>query len=193
MSPLVWILGLVVIQRLLELMVAAHNTRRLLQHGGREVGRGHYPLFILLHGSWLLIIATTTPISVQPQWWLVGVFFVLQLLRVWVILTLGRYWTTRIITVDRAPLVRSGPFRVLRHPNYWVVVGEIAVLPLAFGNWPVAIVWSLLNGLLLRHRIRIETAALSSRLPDGHGAAGPGEPTAVRGAAAAPPARPGSR
>jgi methyltransferase len=163
MSPLVWILGLVAIQRLLELAVAARNTRRLLQEGGREVGRAHYPLFMLLHGSWLLVIAATTPIDVRPQWWLLGVFLVLQLLRVWVILTLGRYWTTRIITVDGAPLVRRGPFRIRRHPNYWIVVGEIAVLPLAFGNWPVAVVWSVLNGLLLRHRIGVETLALSGR------------------------------
>jgi methyltransferase len=163
MSPLVWILGLVVAQRLLELVVANHNTRRLLQQGGREVGRAHYPLFILLHGSWLLMIAATTPVDIRPQWGLVGVFFVLQLLRVWVILTLGRFWTTRIITVDGAPLVRTGPFRFLRHPNYWVVVGEIAVLPLSFGNWPVAVVWSLLNALLLRHRIGVETAALTGR------------------------------
>jgi methyltransferase len=110
-----------------------------------------------------LIIAVTTPVDVRPHWWLVGLFLVLQLLRVWVILTLGRYWTTRIITVDDAPLVRTGPFRFLRHPNYWIVVGEVAVLPLAFGNWPVTLVWSVLNGLLLRHRIRAENAALSNR------------------------------
>lgn len=77
--------------------------------------------------------------------------------------TLGRYWTTRIITVDGAPLVRGGPYRFLRHPNYWVVAAEIAVLPLAFANWPVAVLWSILNAALLRHRIRVEAAALAAR------------------------------
>ena len=152
-SPLAWILALVVIQRLGELALARANTRRLLAQGGREVGRGHYPLFILLHASWLIAIAAATPLDKQPVWALIGVFFVLQGLRVWVIATLGRYWTTRIITIDSAPLVRGGPFRFVRHPNYWVVTGEIAVLPLAFGAWEVALIWSILNALLLRHRI----------------------------------------
>jgi len=161
--PLVWILGLVVIQRLGELVLASANTRRLMARGGQEIGRRHYPLFILLHGSWLVAIALTTPIQTQPNWLLIGVFVVLQLLRVWVIATLGPYWTTRIISVEGAPIVRGGPFRFVRHPNYCVVICEIAVLPLAFGNWPVAIVWSLLNAFLLRHRIGVEMAALAER------------------------------
>jgi methyltransferase len=162
-QPLAWILALVVVQRLGELVVASRNTRRLLARGGREIGRDHYPLFILLHGSWLIAIALTTPLRTEPFWPLIGVFVVLQLLRVWVISTLGPYWTTRIITIDDAPVVRSGPFRFLRHPNYCVVAAEIAVLPLAFHNWAVAVVWSILNALLLRHRIGVESAALAPR------------------------------
>jgi methyltransferase len=162
-SPLAWILSLVAAQRLVELTLAASNTRRLLARGAREVGRAHYPLFVLLHASWLIAIAVTTPIDRQPYWPLVGVFVVLQLLRVWVVATLGPYWTTRIITLDQAPIVRRGPFRLVRHPNYCVVVVEIAVLPLAFGNWPVALIWTILNALLLRHRIRVEMGALSER------------------------------
>ena len=162
-SPLVWILSLVAAQRLVELALAASNTRRLLARGAREVGRAHYPLFVLLHSSWLVAIAVTTPIDRQPYWPLIGVFIVLQLLRVWVVATLGPYWTTRIITLDDAPIVRRGPFRFVRHPNYCVVVAEIAVLPMAFGDWPVALTWTVLNALLLRHRIRIEMGALSDR------------------------------
>jgi methyltransferase len=162
-SPLVWVLSLVAAQRLAELALAASNTRRLLARGAREVGRAHYPLFVLLHASWLVAIAVTTPIDRQPYWPLIGVFIVLQLLRVWVVATLGPYWTTRIITLDEAPIVRRGPFRLVRHPNYCVVVAEIAVLPLAFGNWPVALIWTILNALLLRHRIRVEMGALSER------------------------------
>ena len=162
-TPLVWVLGLVIVQRLAELALASANTRRLLARGGREIGRPHYPLFILLHASWLVAIAATTPLDRAPIWPLIVVFALLQLARVWVIATLGPYWTTRVITVDGAPLVRSGPFRFVRHPNYWVVVGEIAVLPLAFHDWAVAAVWSILNALLLRHRIAVETAALAPR------------------------------
>jgi methyltransferase len=163
--PLVWILALVVVQRLAELVLAARNTRRLLARGGREVGRGHYPLFIMLHASWLIAIAVATPPRTEPSWPLIGVFAVLQLLRVWIIATLGPYWTTRVITVDDAPVVHSGPYRLVRHPNYWVVTAEIAVLPLAFHDWAIALVWSILNALLLRHRVRVESAALASRAP----------------------------
>ena len=162
-SPLAVILALVAAQRLIELVIARHNTARLLARGGREIGAAHYPLFIALHASWLVAIALTTPPFRQPNWWLIGVFAVLQLLRVWVVTTLGPYWTTRVITLDGAPIVRNGPFRFVRHPNYWVVCGEIAVLPLAFGNWPIALIWSALNAALLSHRIRVEMTALQPR------------------------------
>ncbi len=163
-TPLVWELALVVAQRLGELALASSNTRKLLARGAREVGRAHYPLFIALHSSWLVAIALTTPIDAQPIWPLIGAFVALQLIRVWVISTLGSYWTTRVITLDGAPVVRSGPYRWVKHPNYWVVVGEIAVLPLAFHNWPVAVVWSLLNAVLLKYRIGLESAALVGRV-----------------------------
>jgi methyltransferase len=162
-GPFAWIMGLVILQRLGELALAGANTRRLLARGAREVGRAHYPLFVLLHGSWLAAMVLTTPPRTQPIWPLIAVFVALQLARVWVIATLGPYWTTRIITLDSAPVVRRGPFRFIRHPNYAVVVGEIAVLPLAFHDWAIAIVWSVLNALLLRHRIRMEGAALAPR------------------------------
>ena len=157
------VLALVILQRLAELAWSARNTRRLLARGGREIGARHYPLFVLLHASWLAALVLTVPAETQPDWSLLGVFALLQLLRIWVVATLGPYWTTRIITLDDAPLVRRGPFRWLRHPNYAVVVAEIAVLPLAFGAWPVALVWSLLNAALLWHRIRVENAALQTR------------------------------
>lgn len=157
------VLAFVVLQRLAELVWSARNTRRLLARGAHEVGARHYPLFVLLHGSWLIALALAVPAETPPHWSLLGLFALLQLLRLWVVVTLGPYWTTRIITLTDAPLVRHGPFRWLRHPNYAVVIGEIAVLPLAFGAWQIALVWSLLNALLLRHRIRVEEAALRPR------------------------------
>ena len=164
--PVLWILALVAIQRASELWLAGVNTRRLKARGAREVGAAHYPLFILLHASWLVAILATTPWTRTPSWSLIGLFALMQFARFWVVSTLGAYWTTRIITLDDAPLVRRGPFRFVRHPNYWVVTAEIAVLPLAFGDWPVALIWSVLNALLLRHRIRLEEQALARRRED---------------------------
>lgn len=163
MSVLWIVLILVALQRLAELVYARHNTRRLLAEGAHESGAGHYPLLVGLHALWLLSLAVFVPADRAPDWILLGLFVVLQGLRVWVLTTLGRYWTTRIITLPGAPLVRRGPYRWLRHPNYVVVVGEIAVLPLAFGASEIAIVFSMANALVLWIRIGSEERALSGR------------------------------
>jgi methyltransferase len=157
------IIGLVALQRLAEVPYAARNTKRLLASGAIEYGRNHYPLFIVLHASWLLAIVVFLP--AHPPVYLVplAAYVALEVLRVWVMLSLGPYWTTRVISLPKAPLVRKGPYRFLRHPNYWVVVGEIALLPLVFGEVIVCIVFSLLNGALLFWRIRVENAALAGR------------------------------
>lgn len=157
------ILGLVAAQRLGELVLAQQNTARLKAAGAIEVGAGHYILFVLLHGSWLVALAVFTPWTTLPDPWLIGLFVLLQLGRVWVIATLGRFWTTRIITLPGAPLVRRGPYRFVRHPNYWIASLELAVLPLAFGQIWIALVWSAANALLVWHRVRVEEAALSER------------------------------
>lgn len=163
MPVLYWVLALVAAQRLVELWLSARNTRRLLARGAREVGAGHYPLMVVLHAGWLVMTGLTTSPLTQPSWPLLGLYLALQAARVWVIASLGPYWTTRIITLDGAPLVKRGPYRWLRHPNYWIVAAEIAVLPLAFGNWAVAVVFGALNAWMLHHRIKVEQAALSSR------------------------------
>ena len=165
MSPVPLVVALVALQRLGEVGYAARNTRRLLAAGGIEHGRGHYPLFVLLHGSWLAAILIAVPWDTRPQPLLLGAFVLLQPIRLWVILALGGRWTTRVVVVPGAPLVRRGPFRLLRHPNYAVVFVEIALLPLAFGAWRIALAWSLLNALLLAWRIRVEEAALYGAAP----------------------------
>lgn len=157
------VLGLVVAQRLGELWLADRNTRRLLADGATEVGARHYPLFIVLHASWLAALAIVTPWTTSPSLPWLAVYVLLQLARVWVIWSLGPYWTTRIITVPDAPLVTRGPYRFIRHPNYVVASAEIAVLPLMFGQVWIALVWSLLNAALIWYRIRIEDGALEAR------------------------------
>ncbi|HLJ62686.1 MAG TPA: isoprenylcysteine carboxylmethyltransferase family protein [Stellaceae bacterium] len=157
------ILGLVALQRLGELVLALRNTRRLLARGAVEVGRSHYPALVLLHGAWLATLALTLPRDATISWPLLALFLVLQGLRVWVIWSLGPFWTTRIITLPHAPLVRRGPYRFVRHPNYMIVAAEIAVLPLVFGAWQVALAFSLLNAVILAWRIRVEEQVLRHR------------------------------
>lgn len=157
------VLGLVTAQRVGELVLATRNTRRLLARGGVETGRGHYPIIVALHALWLAglwILAWDEPVDLL---WL-ALFAILQLGRIWVISTLGDRWTTRIITLPGAPLVRKGPYRYLSHPNYVIVAAEVAVLPLAFGLVSFALVFSLLNAAVLWIRIRSETKALKGAL-----------------------------
>ena len=157
------ILALVVLQRLGELVLARRNTSALLARGAVEIGAKHYPLIVLLHASWLAAVILLLPKPAIINWLLLAVFVVLQGLRVWVLSTLGPYWTTRIISVPGAPLVRRGPYRLFRHPNYMVVAGEILVLPLVFGEVWIAIAFSLANAALLAWRIRQEETGLTPR------------------------------
>ncbi len=162
------VVALVAVERLVELWYARRNTRALLEAGGVEVGSGHYPLIVALHAAWLLTILATVPPEAGAFVPLLVLFALLQVFRAWVLLSLGKYWTTRVITVPGVPLVRRGPYRFLRHPNYVVVAAEIAVLPLAFGAWAVAVVFSALNGALLAWRISVEDQALGPRRETPH-------------------------
>jgi methyltransferase len=162
-SPVAIVVGLVALQRLGEVGLAARNTRALLNAGALEHGKGHYPLFIVLHVSWLIALLVFVPAETPIAWLPLGLFVVLQLLRVWVIATLGRFWTTRIVSLPGAPLVTRGPYRFLRHPNYVIVIGEIALLPLVFGAWVIAAVFTALNLALLAWRISVEERALGPR------------------------------
>lgn len=153
------ILAFVTLQRVAELPIARANTRRLLQQGGYEVAAGHYRLIVALHAAWLITLwwlAPGRPIDIP----FLLLFLLIQAGRVWVLRTLGSRWTTRIIVVPGEQLVAAGPYRFVKHPNYLVVIGEIAVLPLVFGLWEIAIVFSLLNAAMLAVRIRAENRAL---------------------------------
>ncbi|MEM7172660.1 MAG: isoprenylcysteine carboxylmethyltransferase family protein [Pseudomonadota bacterium] len=159
-----WItIALVALQRVAELIYVGRNTRALLAAGGVEVGAGHYPLIVALHASWLGAIALFVPPTASVHWGLLGFYLILQVLRLWIIVTLGRFWTTRIITLPGAPLIKHGPYRFLKHPNYLVVILEIAALPLAFGAWELAAIFSVLNGGILAYRIKVENRVLADR------------------------------
>ena len=163
MSALWILVGLVVLQRLSEMFYARRNTQRLLAQGAEEVGAGHYPLIVGLHVAWLVSILLHVPPETPVSWPFLAVFLFLQALRAWVLISLGRFWTTRIITLPGTPLVHDGLYRYVRHPNYMIVVAEFAVLPLIFGAWEIALIYSFFNLVLTGHRIRIENLTLEER------------------------------
>jgi methyltransferase len=163
-----WLVGFIALQRLAELVLANRNARGLLAEGGVEYGRGHYPFMVALHAVWLLGLAFLGhDRGINPV--LLGVFVLLQAARVWVIATLGRRWTTRVIVLPGASLVTRGPYRFLKHPNYWIVAGEIAIVPLALGLPVFAAVFTVLNACVLYWRVRVENAALAGVEPGGAG------------------------
>jgi len=162
--PALLFIAFIVVQRLLELRISKRNTARLRARGAHETGAGHYPLIVAIHTAWiasLIIFGSTQPVALG---WL-AVYGGLQIVRVWILTSLGPRWTTRIIVIDE-PLVAKGPYRFCRHPNYVLVVAEIAVAPLVLGLWQVAVVFTILNAAVLFVRIRHENEALG-RAPDG--------------------------
>lgn len=159
--PSIAVLAFVTLQRLTELPIAAANTRRLISDGGVEVGASHYPLIVGAHALWLATLwwfAPGRPVNLA----FLAFFIMVEFGRIWVLRTLGPRWTTRIIIVPGEKLVAAGPYRFVNHPNYLVVITEIAVLPLVFGLWQVSIAFSVLNAIVLAVRIKAENRALES-------------------------------
>ncbi|MGH6678329.1 MAG: isoprenylcysteine carboxyl methyltransferase family protein [Bradyrhizobium sp.] len=160
MNPAAVILGLVTLQRLGELLLSRRNVERLKARGAVEVGGGHYPLIVAVHASWLLalwIFGRDQPVN----WLALAAFVAAQGLRLWTLVSLGGRWSTRIVVLPGEPLVARGPYRYVAHPNYAVVVTEIALLPLALHLPLVALVFTMLNATVLAIRIRVESRALA--------------------------------
>lgn len=156
---------LVAVQRLFELVLARRNERRARARGAIERGRGHYPLIVALHVLWL---ASTLVESVLrgpeiPAFWPLplALFLLVQPLRYWAIFSLGESWNTKILVVPGAKTIGRGPYKYLNHPNYVVVVVEILTFPLIFGAWVSALVFTLLNAVVLCVRITEENRALA--------------------------------
>ena len=155
------ILSLVTLQRAGELTISSHNTSRLLARGAVEVAARHYPLIVAVHAAWLIslwVLGHDRPVNILA----LLLYLVLQGSRVSVMWTLGSRWTTRIIVLPEQPLVSAGPYRFLAHPNYAVVAGEIAVLPLVLGLPLLAAIFTILNAAVLAIRIAAENRALAA-------------------------------
>ncbi|MBX9592583.1 MAG: hypothetical protein K2X43_25120 [Hyphomonadaceae bacterium] len=159
---------LLLAQRGAEEVYSARNTRALLAEGGFEVGRDYYPVVAVTHLAWIaalfFLLLPDAPVSIA----LLGLYLALQVVRYWVIATLGRYWTHRIITLRSAPIVRRGPYRYLSHPNYAVSIGETFLLPGVFGGWALAVIMTAVWSAVLYYKILLENRALAERRPAQH-------------------------
>jgi methyltransferase len=154
---------LILVQRGLEELYSQRNTRRLLQQGAHEVGRDFYPIVATTHISWIAAVVFLVPPQAPTSTPLLFAFLALQPLRYWIIATLGPYWTHRVITLVGAPVVDQGPYRLLRHPNYAVTLAETLLLPLAFGQVALGIIFTVLWAAVLQYKIGLEDRALGPR------------------------------
>jgi methyltransferase len=161
------LVGVVAAQRLLELALSARHRRALLARGGVEHGADHYRWMVLLHATflpacvaevWLLRRPLVLPLAVAAG----ALITIAMLVRFWTIDILGERWCTRVIVLSDVPAITTGPFRYLRHPNYLAVVVEIAAIPMVHTAWLTALVFSLLDAVMLTVRIRVEERALSA-------------------------------
>jgi len=154
---------LILAQRGAEEVHSARNTRALLARGAREEGAAYYPVVAAAHLGWIASLFSLVPPDTHVYWPLVGLYLLLQVVRYWVIATLGPYWTHRIITLDEAPVVSSGAYSIVRHPNYAITVAETLLLPLAFSAFAVAVIMTAIWVAVLSYKIRLEDAALARR------------------------------
>lgn len=160
-------LALLGAERVAELVRSSRNARRLLARGGVEVGRGHYRPMVLFHALFLAACAFEALVAPAPPPLALAAAaatggLLAQALRWWAIATLGERWSTRVVVLPGAAPVTAGPYRLLRHPNYLAVVAEIACVPLAYGSWRTALLFSAGNAALLAVRIRAEERALGT-------------------------------
>ncbi len=160
-------------ERIVELVLSTRNARKAFSLGGVEYGRGHFPWLVALHTGLLVaciieVLVTDRPFLPLLGWPMLALVVASQALRYWCIATLGSQWNTRVIVVQGLGLVTRGPYRWLRHPNYLAVVVEGFALPLVHTAWITALVFTVLNAvLLLGFRIPTENRALASLQPAG--------------------------
>lgn len=157
-------IAFLICQRLSELYVSSRNEKWLLKHGAVEYGRDHYPYMVAMHTLFIisLIVEYNLRDEVFANYYLIALFVLLCCLKAMIVANLGVYWTTRIYRVPGTPLVATGIYKYIKHPNYIIVVIEVAAIPLAFGLYYTCVVFSLLNAVMLTVRIKKENEALAA-------------------------------
>jgi methyltransferase len=155
-------ISFVILLRIGELVLSKSNEKWLLRNGAVEYGQKHYPFIVALHALFIISVVCEYYSQTNPTYSLSFIIFyvVLIVFKTWVILSLGKFWNTRIYHIQNFPLIKKGPYNYLKHPNYLIVVAEIAVIPLIFHLYYTAITFTLLNSVMLFIRIKEENKAL---------------------------------
>ena len=157
-------ISFVILLRIAEIFVARRNEKWMLQNGAVEYGKRHYPFIVALHSLFFVSLIVEYSMQQTPSFSLAILLAYLLLIafKVWVIASLGKFWNTKIFRIQNAPLITKGLYKYIKHPNYLIVVAEIALIPLIFHLYYTAVVFTLLNAIMLTVRIREENLALRS-------------------------------
>jgi methyltransferase len=157
-----YFISFVILLRIGELYLSQKNEKWLLQNGAVEYGRKHYPVIVTLHILFFLSLLMEYSLQQAPysNYYLIGIYFLLITFKFRIILSLGKFWNTKIYHIPGAPLIKTGIYKYIKHPNYIVVIAEIAIIPAAFHLYYTAIIFTLLNLIVLRVRIKEENKAL---------------------------------
>ncbi|KAA0550175.1 hypothetical protein FZW96_02195 [Bacillus sp. BGMRC 2118] len=157
-------ISVIIIQRIMELIIARKNEKWMKQQGGVEYGQNHYPYMVAMHSLFFvaLLVEVFAFNHQLSAWWpmLLSLFLLTQAVRIWALSSLGKYWNTKIIVLPNTSIVKKGPYKYLRHPNYTIVALEIVLIPMLFGAYLTAVTFTLLNILILSVRIPLEEKAL---------------------------------
>lgn len=155
-------ISFVIFLRIGELVLSKSNEKWLIQNGAFEYGQSHYPFIVALHVLFISSVIFEYSRQSDPYYSLFFIicYFVLLAFKAWVILSLNKFWNTKIYHIPNFPLIKTGPYQYFKHPNYLIVVAEIAVIPLIFHLYYTAIAFSLLNAIMLFVRIKEENKAL---------------------------------
>lgn len=152
----------VILLRIAELYVARRNEKWMLQNGAVEYGKKHYPFIIALHSLFFVSLIVEYSMQQTPSFSLIFLLIYLLLIafKVWIIASLGKFWNTKIFRIQNYPLINKGPYKYIKHPNYIIVIAEIALIPLIFQLYYTALIFTLLNAIMLTVRIKEENLAL---------------------------------
>ena len=158
------VISIVILQRLVELIIAKRNEKWMRGQGAYEAGAAHYPVMVSMHIAFFIVLLAEVFLferALSPVWILfLAIFLTAQAARIWCLTSLGKYWNTKIIILPGADVVRKGPYKWVRHPNYVIVATELLVLPILFSAYFTAIIFSLLNVWMMSVRIPTEEKAL---------------------------------
>ena len=155
-------ISFIILLRIIELLISSRNEKWLLQNNAVEYGKGHYPFIVALHISFIfsMMFEYFTIQATSFSLYFFSLYLILLIIKAWIVLSLGKFWNTKIYRIPNVALIKKGPYKYLKHPNYLIVILEIAVIPLVFHLYYTAIIFSILNAIMLSIRIKEENTAL---------------------------------